>query len=403
MKIPSYIKKRDDVSIINNVETIYPEHLADFHLVVYYLNPSKCKLVVRRLDKPIGWDKELKIKIYSVDGKSEHSINIGPNDENSKISTYGDVSVNLQPVDLNYSQIIPKIVVQTFETNEIPLLKYNSIMTIIDLNPEYEYMFFNKKKRREFIKKNFNSNILEAYDTLVPGAYRADLFRYCVLYVHGGCYIDCKIILRKPIREWIGDENFKLVQDYGTTSRSSNGLLMFDKNNHTLLRIIKRAATNIFSKMYSDAFEITGPKLLSQFFKEYNHSLKSIIKNRDLYRDYKNSYVTDQKGDIICHMSYPGYYIGYLDTNRYLQLFHDGEIYYMDKTICGKYKIYTYPHNYRYKFTFKIKGRKLFIERTDQPIGWNFNLRLNVVNDTNNVEKFVVIGPSKSNLKIEKI
>ena len=35
-------------------------------------------------------------------------------------------------------------------------------------------------------------DVLNAYDSLIPGAYKADLFRYLVLYREGGVYLDCK-------------------------------------------------------------------------------------------------------------------------------------------------------------------------------------------------------------------
>ena len=34
------------------------------------------------------------------------------------------------------------------------------------------------KDQEEFIKNNYSSDILYAYDNLIPGAYKADLFRY---------------------------------------------------------------------------------------------------------------------------------------------------------------------------------------------------------------------------------
>ena len=49
--------------------------------------------------------------------------------------------------------------------------------------------------RREFISKYFNKDVLEAYDTLLPGAYKADLWRYCILYKMGGIYMDIKYTL----------------------------------------------------------------------------------------------------------------------------------------------------------------------------------------------------------------
>ena len=87
---------------------------------------------------------------------------------------------------------IPKKIFQTGESCEVTKGMYNAVHTWIDKNPDWEYHFFDNKACRGFIKKNFPKKVLDAYDNLVPGAYKADLWRYCVLYIHGGVYVDNK-------------------------------------------------------------------------------------------------------------------------------------------------------------------------------------------------------------------
>lgn len=57
-------------------------------------------------------------------------------------------------------------------------------------NPGYEYVFYDDKECREFIEKHFHINVLHAYDAIIPGAFKADLFRYCELYINGGWWFD---------------------------------------------------------------------------------------------------------------------------------------------------------------------------------------------------------------------
>ena len=66
----------------------------------------------------------------------------------------------------------------------------------------------------EFITKNFNSRILKAYNSLVPTAYKADLFRYCVLYQKGGIWSDLTQTFLEPISSFIDFEkdDFILVE-----------------------------------------------------------------------------------------------------------------------------------------------------------------------------------------------
>ena len=90
---------------------------------------------------------------------------------------------------------IPKKIFQTGETNEVTKGMYDAVHTWIDKNLDWEYHFFDKTARRDFIKKYFSKKALDAYDTLIPGTYKADFWRYCVLYTYGGLYIDSKIEL----------------------------------------------------------------------------------------------------------------------------------------------------------------------------------------------------------------
>jgi mannosyltransferase OCH1-like enzyme len=47
--------------------------------------------------------------------------------------------------------------------------------------------------------KSMGGKYLKAYDTLIPNAYKADLFRYSVVYHYGGCYMDAGSIGIKPL------------------------------------------------------------------------------------------------------------------------------------------------------------------------------------------------------------
>ena len=59
-------------------------------------------------------------------------------------------------------------------------------------NPEFEHHILDASEQREFIKANFEADVLLAYDTLIPAAFKADLWRYCILYKKGGIYVDIK-------------------------------------------------------------------------------------------------------------------------------------------------------------------------------------------------------------------
>ena len=44
-------------------------------------------------------------------------------------------------------------------------------------NPEIEFQLYDEKEARLFIKNNFDSDVLDAYDRLAPSSYKSDLWR----------------------------------------------------------------------------------------------------------------------------------------------------------------------------------------------------------------------------------
>ena len=88
--------------------------------------------------------------------------------------------------------MIPKIIHQTFETKFTPPGMSRARGSWSANNPEHVYKFYEATDRIDFIKNNFPVSVLKAYHDIIPGAFKADLFRYCVLYINGGIYIDIK-------------------------------------------------------------------------------------------------------------------------------------------------------------------------------------------------------------------
>lgn len=104
--------------------------------------------------------------------------------------------------------MIPKRIVQTWETKDISPEFHVIINTWKNLNPGYEYYLFDKDERYAFIQKHFNSIVLEAYDLLNPGSAKADFFKYCYLYIEGGIVTDLDTICLGKLDDFICDFEF---------------------------------------------------------------------------------------------------------------------------------------------------------------------------------------------------
>lgn len=90
--------------------------------------------------------------------------------------------------------MIPKNIYFTHEdvSNIKPVL--NTINNNIINNPNYEFLFYNKENRYNFIKDNY-LEFLEYYERINDnyGAMKADIFRILILHKYGGIYIDHKV------------------------------------------------------------------------------------------------------------------------------------------------------------------------------------------------------------------
>jgi hypothetical protein len=63
------------------------------------------------------------------------------------------------------------------------------------LYPHAKYNLWCGEELRDLIRDNFDQKVLWAFDSLRPFSYKADLARFCLLYLFGGLYFDLAIRL----------------------------------------------------------------------------------------------------------------------------------------------------------------------------------------------------------------
>lgn len=389
-KIEKNIEIRKDICIENKYEIIKNnKYNDDFHYVIYYIDEHKCKIIVRRLDDETGWGLNLLVKIY--DEKQYQILSLGSslkNEKNMIIYT----KIKLIPVQ-NCEQKIPKIIIQTSKDDKYKsLLHYNAQKTFLELNPEYEYRFFDDNDCREFIKNNFPEDVLNSFDILYPGAFKADLFRYCYIYINGGCYFDNKYILRIPLRHIIKkDDNNVFCKDRGD-DLMFNSVIMSIKNAIELKKCIDDIVENVKNNFYgSICLEPTGPKL----FNKYTHDQNVLLKHDVDGSYYKNSKILIKNNNLLfANTHYKGYYPPNT-IQEYGVLFNKRMIYYKNIQKINNYTILVYPHNHSDNFDFDIINEQLIIKRIDKDSGWDQDLKIKIIN--NHLEYIYHIGKCAEN------
>jgi mannosyltransferase OCH1-like enzyme len=137
------------------------------------------------------------------------------------------------------------------------------------INPEYDYYFYDEADCVRFIKENYPQYI-KHYNTLVPGAYKADLFRLLVLQKEGGVYIDDKTSCKIPLREIIQPEDELILVKDNLPGQIYQGVIFSTQGHFLLEKFIQRYIRNIESRYYGvDAYDIGGPKMFGRVLNTY--------------------------------------------------------------------------------------------------------------------------------------
>jgi len=122
----------------------------------------------------------------------------------------------------------------------------------------------------------------EAYSSLRPWAYRADLWRLMVLWAHGGIYIDAKYVFAQPTASWVDQYNdsFALcwdTRDLDKTGKANgpdelryfNAILAARPRQQSVLEVLRHIINNVKSRFYGNRKDahndlyITGPGALT--------------------------------------------------------------------------------------------------------------------------------------------
>jgi hypothetical protein len=163
---------------------------------------------------------------------------------------------------------IPKFIHQTFESLVVPKPLAQCAQQWRNLNPDYTWMYWTSKDRRNFIRDNFDSNVLDAYDSLYPGAFKADLWRCCAVYIYGGVYADIKLFPLVSLNQMISPQDDLILtldfRTYGIMERWwYNAFFAFPPKHQLIKAILDRIVQNVHQRMLPRGpvriLDITGP------------------------------------------------------------------------------------------------------------------------------------------------
>ena len=184
---------------------------------------------------------------------------------------YLDV-VTIHSPEEHYLRRIPRKLVVTNFKDQVPKDTYEEHMHTVFMNPDYEVHFYSDRRIRPFIEKHFASEpkVIAAYDALIPGAYKADLFRYCWLLVNGGVYMDMDFHSHQPLDRLIDDSDEFVVAKDCFRNNVYNAFIAAVPGSPVVRLLLDTAVERITRRLYGwSSLWLTGPTMVASALSEY--------------------------------------------------------------------------------------------------------------------------------------
>jgi mannosyltransferase OCH1-like enzyme len=209
--------------------------------------------------------------------------------------------------------MIPKKIFQTWKTKKISKNLQKIINTWKINNPEYQYYFYDDHECEIFIRK-FDKKIFSAYKRIVPGAFKIDLWRACVLYEFGGFYCDIDTLCLGKIDKFVNfNTQFIAPIDLNLNCKTGhnlfNSFIGANAKSEVLKFCIERIIYNVENNLINvPALDFSSCGVLGRAVNNYLdlNETSSFIgkegeqKNIHLLKFEKDGeYVKDNKGNIL--------------------------------------------------------------------------------------------------------
>ena len=125
--------------------------------------------------------------------------------------------------------------------------------------------------RQTFIQQHLGLDKLELYKHLVPGAYRADLFKYVVMYYIGGIYsdVDAFLKLNLSIQDGVFSTGATMAIDSNPRKLLPGALLISPPANPLFICAIGEVLDHSSNRYYpgedpSSSLDVSGPGVLGE-------------------------------------------------------------------------------------------------------------------------------------------
>lgn len=198
------------------------------------------------------------------------------------------------------STTLPKIIMQTWKTTDVPDKWKTSPLAIKKFMPDYQYVLLSDEMGRNFVNKHF-PDFLPYFDAFPYNIQRADAIRYMWLYVNGGIYIDLDMEILGSL-EYLFTEGEIFFVLSANVNRLTNSILASKPRHPLWLEMIEKmkqplpwfAIGKHMQVMYS-----AGPGMLDEVVKSSDYEYVILPRSLLIPYDASGNYINHQPKNIL--------------------------------------------------------------------------------------------------------
>lgn len=200
---------------------------------------------------------------------------------------------------------IPKRVMQTWEHKQLNPEFQAIVDTWKTHNPHYKFVLMDAAEREQFIQAHFERAVTRAYQRIVPGAYKSDLFRYCYLWVNGGVYADIDTLCLGSLDDFLIPGADLVVpidlnmSDNEGTHNLACGFIAAVPRHPAMMRCIQKIVQNVETgTVPGSKLDFSGPGILGRAVNECLHrdETASFVGNEGLHAPAKIHFLKFEPG-----------------------------------------------------------------------------------------------------------
>ena len=325
----SILKMNVSIRIVNPT---FPEYYR-----FTFCMPETKKLIVQRTDcsESEGWPNSFFVRLTNEKNESQ-LLEVPAHTENRyECGSVPWIALTERPHRSTWK--IPPVIFQCWKSKEVSP-EMNQALESFRSQKGYQHFLFGDEECYKQLLMDFGQRYADAFALLVPGAYRADFWRYCILYKYGGIYSDAKATLYRDLDEILRPQDDLLLVRDVPASCLLNAFIACSPG-HPLLKIaIDRCLHNIENRLYGvDPLDVTACHLLGRALCQWKGQpddtcvldAGSDLTTQIFKRSGDRKYIISADGDLLLQKEYESYYKKDVDVSfHYPVLWHNKVIYY---------------------------------------------------------------------------